>query len=46
VAEFLDRDSDPRFTYQLGPALQDFLADPNQDLDAFLTKVQGFWDNR
>jgi hypothetical protein len=25
--------------------LQDFLADPGQDLDAYLGRIQAFWDS-
>jgi multiple sugar transport system substrate-binding protein len=47
VAQFLDRDSRPDFTGVNGMQafLQEFLADPSQDLDALLTRIQRFWDS-
>jgi multiple sugar transport system substrate-binding protein len=47
LAQFLDRDSRPDFTGPQGMQrfLQDFLADPNQDLDAYLRGIQAFWDS-
>jgi multiple sugar transport system substrate-binding protein len=46
LAQFLDRDSRPDFTGPTGMQrfLQDFLTDPAQDLDAFLGRIQAFWD--
>ena len=43
--EFLDRDTDYGFAFGVGSALQDFIAHPDQDLDAFLRGIQGLWDN-
>ena len=43
--EFLDRDTDYGFAFGGGSALQDFIAHPDQDLDAFLRGIQGLWDN-
>jgi multiple sugar transport system substrate-binding protein len=47
LAQFLDRDSRPDFTGPQGMQrfLQDFLADPSQDLDAYLRGIQAFWDS-
>jgi multiple sugar transport system substrate-binding protein len=44
ITQFLDRDSNPAFTGPngMGSFLIDFLANPNQDLTAFLTKIQNF----
>jgi multiple sugar transport system substrate-binding protein len=44
LTQFLDRDSNPAFTGPngMGSFLIDFLANPNQDLTAFLTKIQNF----
>lgn len=45
IAQFLDRDSDPAFATQMQSFLQDWLANPNQDLTAFLGKIQAFWNS-
>jgi multiple sugar transport system substrate-binding protein len=47
IAQFLDRDSRPDFTGVNGMQrfLQDFLADPAQDLDRYLAGIQAFWDS-
>jgi multiple sugar transport system substrate-binding protein len=47
LAQFLDRDSRPDFTGPTGMQrfLQDFIADPDQDLDGFLARIQAFWDS-
>jgi len=47
LTQFLDRDSRPDFTGPQGMQrfLQDFLADPAQDLDAYLGRIQAFWDS-
>ena len=46
ITQFLDRDTNPNFAGANGMQafLLDFLKTPNQDLGAFLTKIQGFWD--
>ena len=47
LTQFLDRDSRPDFTGPQGMQrfLQDFLADPGQDLNAYLGRIQAFWDS-
>ncbi len=47
VTQFLDRDTRPDFAGPNGMQafLTDFLKSPNQDLDAFLGKIQSFWDS-
>ena len=48
VAQFLDRDSRPDFSVGwsgMPGYLASFLSDPNQDLDAYLGSIQGFWDS-
>ncbi|HEX5588699.1 MAG TPA: ABC transporter substrate-binding protein [Candidatus Limnocylindrales bacterium] len=47
IAQFLDRDTRPDFAGGNGMQkfLQDFLADPDQDLNAFLTGIQTFYDS-
>jgi multiple sugar transport system substrate-binding protein len=47
LTQFLDRDSRPDFTGPQGMQrfLQDFLADPNQQLDPYLGRIQAFWDS-
>jgi multiple sugar transport system substrate-binding protein len=47
LAQFLDRDSRPDFATNPGMQafLIDFLQKPDQDLDAFLKKIQDFWDS-
>ena len=47
VAQFFDRDTRPDFAGANGMQsyFQDFLNDPNQDLAAYLTQVQQFWDS-
>jgi multiple sugar transport system substrate-binding protein len=47
LAQFFDRDTRPDFS---GPAgmqafLQDFLAEPDRDLDAYLASIQAYWDS-
>jgi multiple sugar transport system substrate-binding protein len=46
ITQFLDRDTNPNFAGPNGMQafLLDFLKNPNQDLDAFLKKIQDFWD--
>ena len=46
ITQFLDRDTNPDFAGANGMQafLLDFLQNPDQDLDAFLGKIQGFWD--
>jgi multiple sugar transport system substrate-binding protein len=46
ITQFLDRDTNPNFAGANGMQafLLDFLKNPNQDLDAFLGKIQSFWD--
>ena len=45
--QFMDRDTKPEFAGANGMQgfLIDFLANPNQDLTAYLTKIQSFWDS-
>jgi multiple sugar transport system substrate-binding protein len=45
VAQFLDRDMRPDFTGPTGMQsfLKSFLATPNQNLDAFLRRIQAFY---
>jgi multiple sugar transport system substrate-binding protein len=47
LTQFLDRDTDPRFATQNGMQafLIQFLQNPDQDLDAYLGKIQSFWDS-
>ena len=47
IAQFLDRDTRPDFAGPNGMQgfLQTFLNDPAQDLDAYLAKIQAFWDS-
>ena len=47
VAQFFDRDTRPDFAGANGMQsyFQDFLNDPNQDLAAYLTQIQQFWDS-
>jgi multiple sugar transport system substrate-binding protein len=47
LAQFFDRDTRPDFAGADGmqQMFQDFLADPEQDLDAFLGRVQQLWDS-
>jgi multiple sugar transport system substrate-binding protein len=47
IAQFLDRDTRPDFAGPNGMQkfLQDFLADPDLDLDAFLSGIQTFYDS-
>ncbi len=47
IAQFLDRDTRPDFAGPNGMQafLQDFLTNPDQDLDAYLGKIQGFYDS-
>ena len=46
IAQFLDRDTRPDFAGPQGMQgfLQDFLDDPEQDLDGYLQGIQDFWD--
>ena len=46
LTQFLDRDTNPGFSGATGMQgfLIDFLSNPNQDLTAFLGKIQAFWD--
>jgi multiple sugar transport system substrate-binding protein len=46
IAQFLDRDTRPDFAGPQGMQgfLQNFLDNPDQDLDAFLQGIQDFWD--
>ncbi|MGZ6314526.1 MAG: ABC transporter substrate-binding protein [Candidatus Limnocylindrales bacterium] len=46
ITQFLDRDTNPNFAGANGMQafLLDFLKNPSQDLDAFLKKIQDFWD--
>ncbi len=46
ITQFLDRDTNPNFAGANGMQafLLDFLKNPDQDLDAFLGKIQSFWD--
>jgi multiple sugar transport system substrate-binding protein len=46
IAQFLDRDTRPDFAGPQGMQgfLQNFLDDPEQDLDAYLQGIQDFWD--
>lgn len=46
ITQFLDRDTRPDFAGPNGMQafLLDFLQTPDQDLDTFLGKIQGFWD--
>jgi multiple sugar transport system substrate-binding protein len=47
IAQFLDRDTRPDFAGPNGMQsfLQNWLSDPSQDLEAFLRKIQVFWDS-
>ena len=47
LTQFLDRDTNPGFSGATGMQgfLIDFLSNPNQDLTAFLGKIQSFWDS-
>jgi multiple sugar transport system substrate-binding protein len=47
LTQFMDRDTNPGFAGPTGMQgfLIDFLANPTQDLTAFLTKIQTFWDS-
>jgi multiple sugar transport system substrate-binding protein len=47
LTQFLDRDTKPAFAGAQGMQgfLIDFLQKPNQDLDAFLGKIQSYWDS-
>ena len=46
IAQFLDRDTRPDFAGPQGMQgfLQNFLDDPEQDLESFLQGIQDFWD--
>ncbi|MDO8483933.1 MAG: ABC transporter substrate-binding protein [Candidatus Limnocylindrales bacterium] len=46
ITQFLDRDTNPNFAGANGMQafLLDFLKNPDQDLDAYLGKIQSFWD--
>lgn len=47
IAQFFDRDTRPDFAGQGGMQgyFQDFLADPDQDLGAYLASIQEYWDS-
>jgi multiple sugar transport system substrate-binding protein len=47
IAQFLDRDTRPDFSGpgQMQSFLQDWLNDPDQDMDAFLQFIQNYWDS-
>jgi multiple sugar transport system substrate-binding protein len=47
LTQFMDRDTNPGFSGATGMQgfLLDFLANPNQDLTALMTKIQTFWDS-
>ncbi len=47
LTQFLDRDTKPEFAGAQGMQgfLIDFLQKPDQDLDAFLGKIQAYWDS-
>jgi multiple sugar transport system substrate-binding protein len=47
IAQFLDRDTRPDFAGPNGMQLflQNFLTDPEQNLDPFLQTIQDFWDS-
>jgi multiple sugar transport system substrate-binding protein len=47
LTQFLDRDTKPAFAGAQGMQgfLIDFLQKPDQDLDAFLKKIQTYWDS-
>jgi multiple sugar transport system substrate-binding protein len=47
LTQFLDRDANPDFTGPngMGSFLIDFLSNPNQDMTAFLAKIQKFQDS-
>jgi multiple sugar transport system substrate-binding protein len=47
LTQFMDRDTNPNFAGANGMQgfLIDFLANPNQDLTAYLAKIQKFWDS-
>jgi multiple sugar transport system substrate-binding protein len=47
IAQFLDRDTRPDFAGPNGMQgfLQDFITDPEQDLDSYLGTIQSFWDS-
>ena len=44
IGQFLDRDTRPDFATPMQAFLQDFINDPEQDLDAYLKGIQDFWD--
>ena len=46
IAQFLDRDTRPDFAGANGMQgfLQNFLGNPSQDLDKFLSGIQSFYD--
>ena len=47
LTQFMDRDTNPNFAGANGMQgfLIDFLANPDQDLTAYLAKIQKFWDS-
>ena len=47
LTQFMDRDTNPNFAGPNGMQgfLIDFLANPDQDLTAYLAKIQKFWDS-
>mgnify|MGYP001820639495 CR=1 FL=1 len=46
IAQFLDRDTRPEFSQPaaMGAFIKEFIGDPEQDLDAYLQRIQDFWD--
>jgi multiple sugar transport system substrate-binding protein len=46
IAQFLDRDTRPDFAQPaaMGAFIKEFIGDPDQDLDAYLQRIQDFWD--
>ena len=47
LTQFMDRDTNPNFAGPNGMQgfLIDFLSNPDQDLTAYLAKIQKFWDS-
>jgi multiple sugar transport system substrate-binding protein len=47
ITQFMDRDTNPGFSGPQGMQgfLLDFLSNPDQDLNALMTKIQKFWDS-
>ena len=46
IGQFLDRDTRPDFATPMIAFLIEFLDDPEQDLDAYLQKIQDFFDRQ